>query len=463
MDKRTVIKNRDELLATGDRAARKPALDTITLALKDLDIYQVIKKNLTLRSNHLFFGENKWDLSKKRDIYVVGGGKAANAMARAIEEILGDRITTGIVAVKNLDPHDRLKRIELVVCGHPLPDENSQRAGQRILQLVQRADSDDLFIGLISGGSSALMSCPLPGITLEDEISCTRELLASGARILEINAVRRHISAINGGRLAQAVDQKGSAMINFIISDGVGNAPATDPCQPVDFFGTPVAPDSTTFADASNVLNKYGLRQKVPRAVVAFIDNADACLETPKSFSRRILQFVVQRVADAGEAALRAAAAIGHKALILTTFLQGESREAGTFLGCVAREIALNHRPIAPPCLLIANGETTTTIRGNCGMGGPSQELALGFALEISGHSGICLAALDTDGTDGPTEYAGAIVDSTTVERARDQGIDVYQCLQAHDSSSVFKAVGDGIITGNTGTNVCDLNIISIL
>lgn len=344
-----IIKNYENLLSQGDEAARRVLLKTAEGALGSLNSYAVLKKSFKITGSHLCFGENQWDLSGKRNIYVVGGGKAANAMARAVEEILGDRITSGIVAVKHLEPDDRLKKIELISAGHPLPDADSLRASQNMLQLVEQAAPDDLFIGLISGGSSALLSLPVAGISLEDEIACTRELLASGARILEINAVRRHISAINGGRLAQAVEQRGAEMINFIISDGVGNAPLTDPLRPARFCGTPVAPDASTFADAAEVLNKYDLRGKVPRTVVEYIDKAAAYQETPKSFGDRVCHFVVQRVADGPVAALEAAKSQGLPAFILTTVLQGESREAGTFLACVAKEVANNRRPFAPP------------------------------------------------------------------------------------------------------------------
>jgi glycerate 2-kinase len=460
---RQILKNRASLISRGDRQARRPVLSVLNATLEALDSYRIIKSNLTLTGEIMTFGSSRWDLSQMRHIYVVGGGKAANAMARAIEAVLAERISAGVVAVKNLEPGDTLQRIELTPAGHPLPNADSARAGQRMLQLVEGATCDDLFIGLISGGSSALMASPLPGISLDDEIACTKELLASGARILEINAVRRHISAVNGGRLAQAVDEKGARMINFIVSDGVGNAPLTDPLAPARFFGTPVAPDKTTFADARSVLAKYSLRAKIPPSIVEFIDQAGTSLETPKTFSDHIQQFVIQKVADAGTAAVQAAESLGLNATILTTFLQGESREAGTFLACVAKEIAAYHRPLTPPCLLIAGGETTTTIDGRSGLGGPSQELALGFALEIAGQAGICLTAVDTDGTDGPTQAAGGIVDGMTVERARQSGIDIFRHLQLHESLKVFEALGDEIITGNTGTNVCDLNLVSIL
>ena len=462
MKTKQIVKNSAGLIEHGDSLARRPVLAVLGATLDALDCCRIIQKNLAIAGDMMTFGRSSWDLSKTRHIYVVGGGKAANSMARAIEAILADRITAGVVAVKNLEDGDRLQRIELVAADHPLPSAASVQAGQRMLQLVERATCDDLFIGLISGGSSALMACPLPAISLDDEIACTRQLLASGARILEINAVRRHISAVNGGRLAQAVDEKGALMINFIVSDGVGNAPPTDPLEPARFFGTPVAPDKTTFADARNVLTKYNLRSKIPPSIVEFIDQAGILQETPKTLSSRIQQFVIQKVADVGTVALQVAESLGINATILTTLLQGESREAGTFLACIAKEIAAYHRPVKPPCMLIAGGETTTTIDGHSGLGGPSQELALGFALEIAGQEGICLAAVDTDGTDGPTYAAGGIVDGMTVERAHKSGIDIYRHLKLHESLKVFEALGDEIITGNTGTNVCDLNLVSI-
>ena len=463
LEKDQIIKDKAKLLETGDRRARKPVLDLMELVLRDLDSYQFLYKNLELKENHLIYGGNRWDLSKKKNIYVVGAGKAANAMARAIEDILGDKITKGIVIVKDLEECDALTRIELICGGHPLPNKNGFYATVRILELIQKITREDLIIGLISGGSSALMNHPLPGITLEEEIVCTKELLTSGARINDINAVRRHISAVNGGGLARAIDLRGAEMINFIISDGVDSVLKIDPLQPAKFFGTPVAPDRTTFADAAGVIEKYRLQDKIPRSIIELINKADSSLETPKVFSNRIQQFVIQKVFDACKTAMKIAESIKLKTNVLTSCLQGESHEAGTFLACIAKEIATNHQPIAPPCIVIAGGETTTYIQNDCGKGGPSQELALGFALEISGEKGICLVSIDTDGTDGPTEIAGGIVDGTTVQRAKNKKIDVYKMLKAHDSSSVLGALGDVIVTGNTGTNLCDLNIISIL
>jgi len=410
----------------------------------------------------LRIGNRAWDLRTKRRVFVVGAGKAANAMAQGVEEVLGERITQGLVIVKRREPGDNLTRIELVTGGHPLPNQDGLAASRRLLEIAHRAATDDLFISVISGGSSALMNSPLPGISLEDERQVTEALLKSGARILEINAVRRHISATNGGRLAKAIEDQGAEMINLIISDSLGARPTVEPAQPVCHYGTPVAPDGTTVQDARNALEKYGLSGRVPPAVVNFLRAAGPADETPKGFGERIHHYVLERPANACEAASRAAAAMGLTSCVLTTVLEGESSAAGGFLACIAKEVGLNGRPAPAPCLLIAGGETTTRIEGPCGEGGPSQELALGFALEAAGRRGVCLCALDTDGSDGPTEFAGGLVDGTSVERARARGLDACQALSAHDSSTVLRAAGDAVLTGNTGTNVCDLNLVYI-
>jgi glycerate 2-kinase len=456
------IKNRERLASVGDIASRQVVLDVVEASLQSLDTYPLIRDLLVLDGDLLRIGRCRWDLGGKRSLFVVGAGKAGNAMARAVEEVLGERITRGLVIVKRLEPEDTLRRIELVTGGHPLPNEAGLAASRRILQMAEQAGPGDLFIGLISGGSSALMSCPLPGITLEDERRVTDALLKCSARILEINAVRRHISATNGGRLAQKVEAQGAEMITLIISDSVGKGPTLDPARPTEFFGTPVAPDATTLQDARDVLERHQLSSRIPPSIVEFLRNAGPAQETPKAFGDRIHHFVLQRPADACEAAMRAADAMGLRSSVLTTRLEGESREAGTFLASVAMEIALNHRPLQPPCLLIAGGETTTRVEGEVGSGGPSQELALGFAVEVAGKSGVCIGAIDTDGTDGPTDIAGGIADGATVERARRAGLNVYDRLRSHDSSTVLLTLGDDVATGNTGTNVCDLNVIYV-
>jgi glycerate-2-kinase len=457
-----MIKNRAALEATGETVLRRVALDIMESTLRVLDAHGIIRNLLRLEGDILRIGNRAWDLRTKRRVFVVGAGKAGNAMAQGVEEVLGERITRGLVIVKRREPGDKLTRIELVTGGHPLPNQDGLAASRRLLEMAHRAAADDLFISVISGGSSALMNSPLPGISLEDERQVTEALLKSGARILEINAVRRHISATNGGRLAKTIEDQGAEMINLIISDSLGARPTVEPAQPVCHYGTPVAPDGTTLQDARNALEKYGLSGRVPAAVVNFLRAAGPADETPKGFGERIHHYVLERPANACEAARGAAAAMGLTSCIITTVLEGESSAAGGFLACIATEVGLNGRPAPAPCLLIAGGETTTRIEGPCGEGGPSQELALGFALEVSGRRGVCLCALDTDGSDGPTEFAGGLVDGTSVERARARGLNACQCLSAHDSSTVLRAAGDAVLTGNTGTNVCDLNLVYI-
>ena len=456
------IKNRDSLIAQGDVASRGLVAAVAEETLDALDSYRAITNLLKMEGDILRIGDRQWDLRRKRRIWVVGAGKAGNAMARAVEEVLGQWISGGIVIVKSMDEGDRLQRIDLAVGGHPLPNEDGFLASKRILEMVEAANPEDLFVGLISGGSSALMNHPVREVTLTDDLEVTRLLLESGARILELNAVRRHISETNGGRLAEKIEKKGAEMINIIISDSVGDRPTVDPTRPATFFGTPVAPDRTSLQEARQVLRRYDLMAKAPRSVVEYLNADDPTRETPKAFGGRVQHFVIGGVSDSAERAKEAASRRGITPLILTTFLEGESREAGTFLSSVVREILFNRRPVAPPCLLIASGETTTKIEGEIGRGGPSQELALSFAIEIAGLKGVCGLALDTDGTDGPTSIAGGIVDTLTVSRAQARGLDGRVHLKKHDSSSFLEAIGDILLTGNTGTNVCDLNLVYI-
>ncbi len=456
------IRNRERLVSQGDIAARTALLRVVESTLEALDVSRVLRSILSLEGDTLRVGEQHYRLGPSRRLHVIGAGKAGNAMARAVEGILGDRITRGLVIVKHLEPEDTVRHIELVEGGHPIPNAAGLAASRRILDLVDAATPEDLFLALISGGSSALMSCPRPGISLEDERRMTEMLLTSSGRILEINAVRRHISAINGGRLAQRIEARGGELANLIISDSVGKPPTLTPGEPTDFVGTPVAPDGTTLADAREALDRYRLWERAPRSIIEFLRRAGPADETPKAFGERVRHFVLQRPGNACEAARQAAEALGLPACVLTTQLEGESRHAGTFLACVAKEIALSGRPVGPPCVLIAGGETTTRVDGPAGYGGPSQELALGFALEVTDRAGLAICAIDTDGTDGPTDLTGGVADGRTVERAREAGLDVYRRLDEHDSSSLLVALGDAVVTGNTGTNLCDLNLVYV-
>jgi len=316
---------------------------------------------------------------------------------------------------------------------------------------------------VISGGSSALLTCPVEGITLEDEILAQSALLESGAKILEINAVRRHISRTNGGRLAECILKKGAELISLIVSDGVGVPPRGDRRKPVKFFGTPAAPDNTTIDDARKMIENYDLAGKLPRGVVEYLMDDARARETPKSFNDRITIYLLGAVSDSCGAAIRAAEKMGVPIMVLSTFLEGESREAGLLLSSVAREVRFWGRPVSPPCFIVCSGETTTAVRSRpAGIGGPSQELALGLCMGIRGMSGVAGASIDTEGTDGTTPYAGGLVDGETYRGLAESGVDAFEALRGHASGSALERIHDNILTGNTGTNLCDFNVLYI-
>jgi glycerate 2-kinase len=329
--------------------------------------------------------------------------------------------------------------------------------------MIDQADTDDLFISVISGGSSALLTYPVEGISLEEEIAAQDVLLKSGAKILEINAVRRHISRTNGGRIAERICEKGAELINLVVSDGVGRLPTSDRGVPVEYFGTPVAGDGTTIQDARNMMENYNLADKLPRNIVDFIMDDSRVRETPKSFRENVVTFVIGAVGDSCESAIATAAKMNVPIMVLSTYMEGESREAGYILSSIIREIRHLRRPIAPPCFVVCAGETTTSIQSQpLGMGGPSQELTLALAIGIRNMDGIAGASIDTEGTDGTTPYAGGIVDGYTIRRLEAKNINVFEALRNHSTGNTLLAIEDNIFTGNTGTNLCDFNVFYI-
>lgn len=458
------IKNFKELLDHGDVESRQVVLKILEQVLLKMDSYNRIRNLVKLDGDILHVGIKQINLKDKKRIFLIGAGKACNSMAHAVEDIIGDKLTKGIIIVKKLEPNETYKYCEVACGGHPLPNKEGLNASSSILKLIEQANQDDLFISVISGGSSALMSCPVEGISIEDEIKVSDVLLKCGANILEINAVRRHISQVNGGRLAEKILAKGAELINFIISDSVGAKPTGDRNCPCFFQGTPVARDQTTIKDALNTFHKYMLTSEVPKTIMDYLESTDESHETPKELKGRVSHFVLDRVPDSSEVATSIAQEMGIPSMTLTTYLEGESREAGIFLTSIAREIQTNQRPLKTPCVLLLSGETTTKIAKNSkyGKGGPSQELALGFAINAELVKGACLGALDTDGTDGPTDVAGGIVDSQTTTRTCNKGLDLFKSLTEHSSLSILEGLGDCICTGTTGTNVCDLNVLYI-
>lgn len=459
------IKNVSSLLSHGNVNSRKVVLDLAEATLQKLDAGNRIKSIMRMEGNILHIGVKKWDLSRKRHIYMLGAGKACNAMAMAVDEILGDYLSRGIIIVKIKEDSDYYRNTEVFVGGHPLPNAEGLKGSQEILRLVDSAGPEDLFIVLMSGGSSALMSCPVNGITLQEEIDTTDIILKSGANIYDLNAVRRHISQMNGGMLAKRIAATGAELIGIAISDAVGNAPTGDIGIPdSNYKGTPMGPDQTTFQDARRVLHDYDVINRLPKNVVNYIMNAGPELETPKAFPQNTY-FLLNTLPDSCLYAKGIAEDMGLKAIILTSFLEGESKDAGTFMAALARQVQTYGTPFTPPCVILSAGETTTKILDNNsikGHGGPSLELTAGFALGGSKTDGACMLSIDSEGTDGTTFFAGGLTDSRTLKEAEKKGINLHDALREHAVGEALETLNDAIFTGNTGTNLCDFNILYI-
>jgi len=389
-------------------------------------------------------------------VLVVGAGKASGAMASAVEEAWGERVAGGLVVVK--DGHlAETRRVQLVEAGHPVPDERGAAAARDLLALALGAGDQDLVLTLISGGASALTPAPAPPITLGDKQVMTRLLLAAGADINQLNAVRKHCSVLKGGQLARAAAPARVAAL--LLSDVIGD--------PIDVIGSgPTAPDASTFGEALGILDRFDLRQRAPASVRERLERGvrGETAETPKpddAIFERVVNVVIGNNQLVVDAAASRAAALGLAPHVLTRSLHGEARDAARELVALGGEIAAGRGPIAPPACLIAGGETTVTVRGD-GIGGRCQEFALAAALELEGRDGMVVLAAGTDGSDGPTDAAGAVADGESASRARHQGLDPRAHLYRNDSNRVFAALGDLVITGPTNTNLLDLYLVLI-
>lgn len=455
-----IIKNREDLIANAssskDKMARRIALDAIEEALKSADPKRIMFSKITIEGEKLKIDGTRFDLSKYKRIFVLGGGKASGSMAEALEEILGDRIEEGFIVVpKGVADRHRLNHIKLHESSHPIPDESSVSGARKIMELAEMAKSGDLVICLISGGGSSLMALPKEGISLDDKRRVTDLLLRSGATINEINAVRKHISGFKGGQLARAIYP--ADLVSLLLSDVLGD--------PLDVIASgPTVPDSSTFRDAVSILKAYELWDRIPESVRnVLLGGIQGRLdETPKKgdpIFERVKNIVIGNNRLACTAALKELKRSGMNTLFLTSFMEGEARHIGTFFGAIGMELTKTEKPIASPAGIVAGGETTVTVTGS-GIGGRNQEIALGAALKIAGAEGIAIASASTDGIDGPTDAAGAIVDGKTILRAEKMGMDPQETLRNNDSYSFFSELGDLIMTGPTGTNVNDVTIL---
>ncbi len=427
----------------------------IAAGLQAVDPRAALQRTVRREGDRLLVGARTYRLVQYRRIFAIGAGKASAAMAQALEEILGNRLAGGLVVVKT--GHRLPTRcIGIVEAGHPIPDRAGARAAERIEKLVGQIGKDDLLICLLSGGASSLLPAPDAGLTLADKQVTTALLLKSGATIQEVNIVRKHLSRLKGGRLAQKTD---ASMLSLILSDVIGDH--------LESIGSgPTAPDSSTYDDAIAVLQGRKIWSSVSGTVREILTQGRNGVrpETPKPdhpVFRRVQNHVIGNNEAAVSAAARAASRAGLRPLVLSTTLTGEAREVGKVFGAVAREIVKQARPVRRPCCVIAGGETTVTIVGS-GSGGRAQEFAVAAAAEIDGLSRVWIAGVGTDGTDGPTEVAGGMVSGETMRRARRAGLDPSQALSGNDSYSFLKRLNLHITTGPTNTNVNDLYILIV-
>ena len=399
----------------------------------------------------LTIGETTYDLTALARVIVVGAGKGSARMAAALEHLLGDRITGGAVTTKYgyLEP---LKKVTLIEAGHPLPDAAGLEGARLIAAHARGAGAHDLVLVVISGGGSALLPLPVPGVALEEKIATTDLLLRSGATITEVNTVRKHLSSLKGGQLARLAAP--ARVVTLVLSDVLGN--------PLDAIASgPTVPDPTTFADALGVIDRYSLRASLPAAVGRHLERgaAGAEPETPKPgdpLFATTQAVVVGDIDVAAGAAVERAEALGYRARLCDTAVQGEARDVGARFGTMVHQTRGSDPLARRPLCLVMGGETTVTVRGR-GRGGRNQELALGAAQSIAGLPQTLVAAFGTDGTDGPTDAAGAVVDGETLARARACGLDPAAALANNDTYSFFERLDDLIVTGPTNTNVNDL------
>jgi len=456
------IKNVDELLRNAgsslDREARELAIDAVNAALEAVDPEVIIKSKVKVKGGTLKIGKLTFNLDKFRSIYIVGGGKACGPMAEALVELLGDRIKEGAINVPYSDLSYRTGRVKLQHAGHPIPDQSGVEGATRMLDLVGKAEEKDLVFCLISGGGSSLMPQPRSGISLEDKQKVTDALLKSGATINEFNTVRKHISGLKGGWLAK--EAYPATIVNLILSDVVGD--------PLDFIASgPTVPDTTTFHDSVEVLKHHGLWKKVSDSVRKILTDGEKGLipETPKlgdKVFKKVHNIVIGNNFTASHAAYNTFRKARLNSLLLTSRLEGQARDVGTMLASMAKEMLASGNPVPKPAGIVAGGETTVTVVGK-GKGGRNQEVALGAALKIGSMDGVVIASVSTDGVDGPTDAAGAIVDGKTLQRARGLRLNPREFLANNDSYMFFSKLRDLVFSGPTGTNVCDVTVIVAL
>ena len=440
---------------------KRTAKAIFSKALSAVDPSKILKERIRIERDRLSIkmhgdSEKIFDLKAFHKIVLVGTGKASSSMARAIEELFGDRMTKGVITTKygHLLP---LKQTQTIEAGHPIPDRKGYEGARKIQRLLKESGPNDLVIFLLSGGGSALLPFPADGIELKEKQEVTQLLLDSGADIKEINTVRKHISWMKGGWVAKWAYP--STVIALILSDVVGDQ--------LDVIGSgPTVPDPSTFEEAWEILKKYGLLNEITPSIRKHLQSGreGKVEETPKpgeAAFEKVSNILIGSNILALREAKKEAESLGFNTLILSSSIEGETREASRFHTAVAKEVISSGNPIPRPACILSGGETTVTIKGK-GLGGRNQEFVLAGALEISGVEKVVLLSGGTDGTDGPTDASGALADHTTVHRAKTMGLNPKAHLENNDAYPFFQKLGDLLITGPTHTNVMDVRIILV-
>ena len=425
--------------------------DIFKAGVKAVDPERAVQKYVRRQGNQLFVGDCSYILDSYKRIFLIGAGKGTAPMAKAVEDILGPYLNNGWIVVKY--GHGLpLKKTDIMEAGHPIPDKAGLEATEELLKQAQKCTEKDMIICAFSGGGSALLPAPFPPLTLDQKQETTRLLLECGATINEINSIRKHLSRSKGGWLAK--EAYPATVVSLLLSDVIGDR--------LDVIASgPTVPDESTYSDCIKIIDRYELSDRLPKSVADYFKKgaAGSLSETPKAgdpvFSK-VQNLIVGNNRESLLAARERAISLGYNTIILSSQIEGEAREVAQVFAAIGKEISQANLPISPPACIIAGGETTVTIQGR-GKGGRSQELALACAIAIDGWKGISLLSAGTDGTDGPTDAAGAIVNGTTCKRARQTNLYPRGFLLANDSYTFFESLGDLLKTGPTRTNVMDI------
>jgi len=435
---------------------RKDAQDIFWAGVQAVEAEAAVRRHCRVQDNRLTVAERGYDLTQFKNIYCIGAGKAGASMAKALEEMLGAKLTGGLVTVK-YGHVVALKQVKLREAAHPVPDEAGREGAEAILELASAAGPEDLVLCLISGGGSALLPLPVEGVSLLDKQNTTKVLLDCGATIHEINAVRKHISAVKGGGLAQSVYP--ATLISLVLSDVIGDD--------LDVIASgPTVPDPSSYEDCMKIFEKYGISEKLPKPVLGHIQKGvqGKVPDNPKPddpIFTRTQSAIVGSSIECMKAAQEKARNLGYHTLVLSTMIEGETREVATVHACIAKEVLQTNHPLSPPACILSGGETTVTMRGQ-GLGGRNQEFVLAAAMRLCRQERVIVLSGGTDGTDGPTDAAGAVADGLTLQRAQALGLNPADFLSNNDSYYFFEKLGDLLITGPTNTNVMDLRILLV-